>query len=550
MILDQFGRELKTTKRPERREIAVVGVRDRWSQYPSDGLTPVRLAGILKEADQGDVYRQMELFEEMEEKDTHLSAELLKRKNGVNCLDFDVIPYEEGAKTSAYRKKKKAENDKVTDFCRDVIFSMTSFEESLFDLLDAIGKGFSCSWIKWEIDGGKAVISDLKWIHQKRFSFVESLTPKLMTDDNPMGEEIGPFQCVYHRHKARSGHDTRAGMIRVCAWMYLFKNYAIKDWVAFAEVFGMPLRLGKYDSGAGQEDKDALIAAIQSLGSDAAGIISKATEIEFIETVKGSTKENVYKTLADFTNTEISKAVIGSTLTTDVGERGSYAASKTHNDVRMDLVKSDCWSLSNTIRNQILRPLVGYNFGWETPVPWFKFYLEEPEDLKALMEVYKGASEIGQPITAEHVSERFGIALPEAGQTILQPVGKIAMKSRNGGVAARTGFVPGILSRIEAKADDGPVFDARQMELEDLADKALAAGGNLGLDGPVKRLIASCNSLEEVRDRIFDLYGDMATEDLTGLLKDALVTAAIKGMAEDTGGVWREKPKFSPGLTT
>jgi phage gp29-like protein len=527
MILDQFGREFTATKKPERREIATVSIRDRWSQYPSDNLTPVRLAAILKEADQGDVYRQMELFEEMEEKDTHLSAELLKRKNGVNCLDFDVIPYEERAKTSAYRKKKKVENDKVTDFCRDVIFSMPSFEESLFDLLDAIGKGFACSWIKWEIDSGKAVISELKWIHQKRLTFANSLTPKLMTDDNPMGEDIGPFAAVFHRHKARSGYDTRAGMIRVCAWMYLFKNYAIKDWVAFAEVFGMPLRLGKFDPGAGKEDKDALIAAIQSLGSDAAGIISKSTEIEFVEAVKGSSTENIYKSLSDFANTEMSKAVIGSTLTTDVGERGSYAAAKTHNDVRLDLVKSDCWSLANTIRNQILRPLVGYNFGWETPVPWFKFCLEEPEDLKALMEVYKGASEIGQPIAAEHVSERFGIALPEKGQTILTPsVGSTAMKysRRNSGA----------LSLVKAKTDNGTVFDDQQMELEDLADRALTAGGGLRLDAPVKRLIASCNSLEEVRDKIFGLYGDMAVEDLTGLLKEALVTAALKGLAEKT----------------
>src|SRR4030042_1087402 len=100
MITYQFGREFKATQKPSRREIAVVGIRDRWSQYPSDGLTPVRLAQILKEADQGDVYRQMELFEEMEEKDTHLSAELLKRKNGVNCLDFDVISYGEAARHS------------------------------------------------------------------------------------------------------------------------------------------------------------------------------------------------------------------------------------------------------------------------------------------------------------------------------------------------------------------------------------------------------------------------------------------------------------------
>nr|WP_261949073.1 DUF935 domain-containing protein [Paenibacillus melissococcoides] len=31
-----------------------------------------------------------------------------------------------------------------------------------------------------------------------------------------------------HRYKARSGHPSRAGVLRVVAWMYLFKNYDSK----------------------------------------------------------------------------------------------------------------------------------------------------------------------------------------------------------------------------------------------------------------------------------------------------------------------------------
>lgn len=53
--------------RPDSREIAVAHVSDKYSEYPSNGLTPVRLAEIFREADAGDVLRQMELFEEMEE---------------------------------------------------------------------------------------------------------------------------------------------------------------------------------------------------------------------------------------------------------------------------------------------------------------------------------------------------------------------------------------------------------------------------------------------------------------------------------------------------
>lgn len=71
------------TPRPESREVAAAQVTDKYSEYPSDGLTPVRLAEIFKEADAGDVLRQAELFEEMEEKDPHLFSQLQTRKNAV-----------------------------------------------------------------------------------------------------------------------------------------------------------------------------------------------------------------------------------------------------------------------------------------------------------------------------------------------------------------------------------------------------------------------------------------------------------------------------------
>ena len=68
-------------RHPDMREVAVAQVSDKYSEYPSNGLTPVKLAEILREADAGDVLRQMELFEEMEEKDPHLFSQLQTRKN-------------------------------------------------------------------------------------------------------------------------------------------------------------------------------------------------------------------------------------------------------------------------------------------------------------------------------------------------------------------------------------------------------------------------------------------------------------------------------------
>jgi len=519
MILDQFGLPFEIPKKPDSRQIASVSVRDRYGTYSSAGLTPQKLAAILRAADQGDVYSQAELFEEMEEKDAHLSGELLKRKNAVNGLDYDILPYEAGARTSAARAVSEAESARITEFCRDVIFSLDDFDVALFDLLDAIGKGYAASEITWDLRDGRQVIQKLERIDQKRLVFVDSLIPKITTDDNINGVEIPPFKVIYHRHRARSGYDTRAGMLRVCTWMYLFKNYAVKDWVAFAEVFGMPLRLGRYEPGAGKDDKDALVAAIKSLGSDAAGIISKNTEIEFVEAAQKGGSTIVYKILADFCNREMSKAIIGSTLTSEAGDKGSYALGKTHNEVRLDLVKSDASSLSQTLRMQLLRPLIGFNFGWDKPVPWFKFYLPKSEDLKTLSEVYKNLVDLGQPISQEHISKRFNIPLPEDGETPLEPPAR---------------QTPAVFKRFALKSAQERFSQEDVTNLSRQAAKAAEAAISRLLKS-VLEMIEGAQSLEEIGEKIYTLYPDLDSDAFQELLARSMFAASLTGHAAAEG---------------
>ena len=72
-------------RRPDTNEIAVAQVTDKYSEYPSNGLTPVKLAEIFKEADAGDVLRQMELFEEMEP-----TPDQKERRHGARLRDHPV----------------------------------------------------------------------------------------------------------------------------------------------------------------------------------------------------------------------------------------------------------------------------------------------------------------------------------------------------------------------------------------------------------------------------------------------------------------------------
>lgn len=517
---------VKKTGRPELLEIAVAQIHDKYSSYPSNGLTPVKLAQIFREADAGDVMRQMELFEEMEEKDTHLFSQLQTRKNAVTGLDYEVIPFSD------------EEQDKViAEFVKQEIEAIENLEDIMTDLLDAIGKGIAVSEILWEYDEGRTAIKDIKWRHPKRFFWDSDDIFKVVTKENPQGIEIPQSKFIIHRYKARSGHPSRAGVLRVVAWMYLFKNYDIKDWVSFCEVFGMPLRLGKYNPSASEEDKMALMRALVQIGTDAAGIIPDGTEIEFKESNK-STSINVYESLARYCDEQMSKAILGQTLTSDSGG-GSYAQSKTHNEVRHDLTVADCKSLAATLRRDLIRPLVYFNFGEDKRIPYLRFDAEEAGDQKETADIYKSLiCDIGLKIPTSHIYKKFSIPKPEAGEEVATPPTQAAAP---GTPFKENAPPPAPAAAVVVNKEEPGDITGDQGQADQLADAALEKSKGVfeKIFAPVLRLLDGAESLEEVKQKLDEenfirqLYKEMDVEDLDELLQKAMFYADMFGRMKE-----------------
>lgn len=512
-------------RRPDTNEIAVAQVTDKYSEYPSNGLTPVKLAEIFKEADAGDVLRQMELFEEMEEKDPHLFSQLQTRKNAVTGLDFEIIPFSDDPR-----------DKEIADFIEEQINGIESLEDVETDLLDAIGKGFAVSEIMWGYDEGHVVVREIESRHQKRF-FWDSLDDsfKVRTKDAPEGILLPANKFIVHRYKARSGHTSRAGILRVVAWMYLFKNYDLKDWVSFAEVYGLPLRLGKYAPGASEADKVALMQALIQIGADAAGIIPDGTSIDFITTEKTSSSD-LYERLARYCDEQISKAILGQTLTSDSGG-GSYAQSKTHNDVRHDLTVADCKSLASTLRRDLIRPLCIFNFGEDKRVPHIRFDCEESEDLTQTATIIGTlVNEVGLRVPTSFIYKKFSIPEPEADEEVAAP------RSTSAGLTGLPFKKEPNPAQIALKAEgDGGV--GTQQHIDKLASAAVrhGAGSFKRAFGPVLKIIEKAESLEELRDMMEDnkavaeLYAAMDVSEVEELLQKVMLYADLEGRVLENG---------------
>ena len=63
-----------------------------FANHPARGLTPQRLHNIFVRAEQGDLSAQADLFDDMEERDAHIQAEMSKRRRAMLTLAWQVSP--------------------------------------------------------------------------------------------------------------------------------------------------------------------------------------------------------------------------------------------------------------------------------------------------------------------------------------------------------------------------------------------------------------------------------------------------------------------------
>src|SRR6202035_1441022 len=181
-LYDAYGREVDTAYlRDEQAAPTMAGVRNIYSvMHPSVGLTPEKLIAIQREAEAGDPYLYLELAEEMEEKDLHYLAVIGTRKQAVAGAELIVTPASEAV-----------EDQRAADLVRDFVGGGgLDLESVLYDILDAIGKGFSATEIIWDTAGREWIPNRLVWRDPRWFMFDwisgEELLVRTLRDEGPL----------------------------------------------------------------------------------------------------------------------------------------------------------------------------------------------------------------------------------------------------------------------------------------------------------------------------------------------------------------------------
>jgi hypothetical protein len=129
----------------------------------------------------------------------------------------------------------------------------------------------------------------------------------------------------------------------------------------FLERFGSPMLLGK--SHDPETMADALLNALQD------SVVAVGNQDE-VTTVLASGSGEAFKAADDALVRRIQRLILGQTLTSDVGNSGSYAAALVQNEVRMDKRNADLRMQSQTIQ-KVINALTWLRFGADAEPPRF-----------------------------------------------------------------------------------------------------------------------------------------------------------------------------------
>lgn len=535
-------------------------IRTEWAKHPARGLTPAKLASIMQAAEQGDLVQQAELAEDMEERDAHLYAELGKRRGAITALQWSVEEPE----------KATPEEKKLTEQVRDWMGMLTAhangvdggMEVLLGAMTGGVLTGYAPIELTWSLQADATgrqvrvphcVAQPQSWFTtsaDRRKFLLRSQTNQIPGVDGlppVMGEELRPLAWLMHVHPARNGYLARMSLARVLFWPYLFKNYAVRDLAEFLEIYGLPLRLGKYPSGASDDEKRTLLQAVTDIGHNAAGIIPQSMLLEFQAAAAGT--EVPFVAMWDRLDAAQSKAILGQTLSASEGQRGSQALGKVHNEVRMDIRDADAELYEASITRQIILPLCLLNAPGVNlrRLPSFELDTGEPEDLQIYADNLPKLAKAGLKIGVDWVHDKLRIPKPEEGEEVLEVAepapapgmpgkpgqpGQPAAKPTPAAFAAL--IAQALATQAGAATQGGPPRDL----VDELVDEQAAQWAPLlgplvePLLAEVDKALASGESLQAFAARLPEIIPRLDAQPITQALARAAFSARLAGEAD------------------
>lgn len=312
---------------------------------------------------------------------------------------------------------------------------------------------------------------------------------------NGSEQSIPPLKVIYALNRANFRKVYGDGLLKKLYFPVKMKNASLKFWFRFLEKFGSPWAIAKTSY-----EPDEMAAEVQAMLSGDSAVIDTDEEITLVQ----PTSNVDFTRLPAYLDNQISKAILGANLTSDVKE-GSYAAAKTHNEIREDLAANDGKILVFVMNKAIsfFKEINGYNGELYAKL----FDEDAPNTERAARD--KTLYDMGFTPTKKYITSAYNIELDDNEQAQEKDRN---LKANKANLMALKGSLKA-LDRFDKATDE---MDIEYGEIE----------------AALNKLIASSETYEEAFDKLYELY-DLPFEKLEPLMFKAVANAQMLGYLDE-----------------
>ena len=407
------------------------------------------------------------------------------------------------------------------------------FETLIRGVMSAVFYGYSVLEITWKLAGGRVTIDRLDERNIEWFRLHPRLGWRYYPDDGSGGVE--GLECDPRKFFITVRHPTTRNpygesLLSRLWFPVTWRREGWQMWLKFLETFGQPIVIGRVFDYAG------FVAAMKAQG--VRSVVGWQGRADDSVTTITASAPGEFERLENALITRIQKLILGQTLTSDVGDSGSYAAAKVHQDVMASKTLSDSRLVTHTAQS-IINTLAQLN-GWMPP-QWVManevgLEPERAERDAALVPVLLAS---GLKLTQNYFEDRYDYRSEDL-EAVEAPDLDSAMQP---GPAAESGTAtePADEGQADAAADllalAAVKFTPTQQEIEDLGEAALQAAPVAPLDADaVRDAIVGAKDEKDLQARLAVIWEGGMNQDWLDTLEKAQFAARIIGYVSAAEG--------------
>lgn len=403
---------------------------DRYSTYVGTGLEPDTIFNVMVQRNNGYPQLWSDIVEAALERDGHLGGVYDTLRRTVSQSQFRVHAWDQTAIAQAN-----------ASFVESGLGEMDSFDSVVEDLLSAPAYGYAASEIVWQrrqvrfIGPGNRPISfqaivprGAYWMHPKKFCFDLATDEPLLWLGSTAGVTLPEHKFLFHT-TIGPGIIAKRGFMGSCIWLHAAKQWSARDWLIYGKIFGIPQILAKFPNGEEEfkVHRDEYRQILKDWGEGIPAIVPDNLKIELPANANSGRAGDVHGSIIGWANAEISKRVLGSTLTVEMAQSGSYNAADVHAEAPQIRARGDARRLAETLRRDLFRSMLHLNrnslaaaYGVSpeeaaASVPKCSWRIDREMKTTDRLTVYEKADALGVAADEQQFRDDFGLDAPRPG---------------------------------------------------------------------------------------------------------------------------------------